>query len=176
MKSTAATKPSVIYIEKVENLYMDKIELATATHIYIEKVENLHMDKVEPAATTATNYYEQPTDHLEPSTSSPLTNSQLVLACYYVLISWGIQPRINLDISHVARFMHLVTRKPYTRIYNSEFYKRLQQAPQLKSDKELIKDLELIKSLFVQLELKDASLLIGKELTLARQKVNKRFK
>ena len=175
MKSAAATKPSVIYIEKVENLYMDKIELATANNIYIEKVENLHMDKIGPT-TNVTNYYEQPTDHLEPSTSPPLTNSQLVLACYYVLISWGIQPRINLDISHVARFMHLVTRKPYTRIYNSEFYKRLQQAPQLKSDKELIKDLELIKSLFVQLELKDASLLIGKELTLARQKVNKRFK
>ncbi|MHB9147660.1 MAG: hypothetical protein ACYC2U_04470 [Candidatus Amoebophilus sp.] len=68
----------------------------------------------------------------------------MVLACYYVLISWDIQPRVNLDIEHVARFMHLVTRKPYTRIHNSEFYKRLQRPPLLKSDKELIKDLEAV--------------------------------
>ncbi|MHB9147434.1 MAG: hypothetical protein ACYC2U_03280 [Candidatus Amoebophilus sp.] len=172
MKNTTTIKPSVIYIEKVENLYMDETEQATITNVYIEKVENLHMGKVRP---TIPSYSKKVTDYHEPSYTSPLTNSQLVLACYYVLISWGIQPRVNLDIAQVARFIHLVTSKPYTQIKNSEFYKKLQKAPELKSTKELVKDLQLIKILLGELELAEASLLVDKELTLARQKINKRL-
>ena len=182
MKDTTANKPSVIYIEQVENLYIHQLDLTPATHIYIEKVENLHMDKVKLATTVThddkppTKYQEQPTSHPETATSPPLTLSHLALACYYVLTSWGIQPRVKLDIAHVARFMHLVTSKPYTRIQNSEFYKKLQRVPQLKSNKELIKDLAFIKDRFLQLELKEASLLVDRDLAQAHQKTNQRFK
>jgi hypothetical protein len=174
MKNTKTTEPSRIHIEKVENLYIDKIELATATHIYIEKVENLHVGKVE-LATTDTSHNGQPAIPNEPSTRSTLTISQLVLAFYYGLKSCGIHPRINVDIAFIARLMHLATAKPYTDVHNSEFYKKLKRVPNFKTDRGLIKDLEIIKSRLLALELKEASLLVDDEITLARQEIDRRF-
>jgi hypothetical protein len=112
--NTTATKPSLIYIEKVENLHIGNIELATA-NIYIEKVENLHIGKTEPV-TSGASHYKQPTGPHEPSTKPPLTNSQLVLGCYYILLSLGLRPRDTLSIADAARFMHFVTAKTYTNL------------------------------------------------------------
>ncbi|MHB9147659.1 MAG: hypothetical protein ACYC2U_04465 [Candidatus Amoebophilus sp.] len=51
----------------MKNLYIDKILLTTVSNIYIEKVDNLHMGKIE----LATSCYGQPADHHEPS-NTPL--------------------------------------------------------------------------------------------------------
>ena len=85
MKNTTTTEPSLIEIKEVENLYIDKIELDTAFRIRIEKVENLHVGKIEPAATITNQSH---TCHHELSARPALSNSQIVLVCYYVLLSW----------------------------------------------------------------------------------------
>jgi hypothetical protein len=175
MEHTATTTSSFVYIEKVNNLYIDKIELATATHIYIEKVENLHASKVEPTIIGA-NHNGQSTTHPEPSTKPTLTTSQLVLAFYYGLKSCGIHPRVNVDIAFIARLMHLATAKPYTDVHNSEFYKRLRYAPNFKTDRTLIKDLEVIKGRLLELGLKEAASLVGNEIILALQEISNNAK
>jgi hypothetical protein len=170
MNNTTATKPSVIYIEKVENLHIDNIELATA-NIYIEKVEDFHIGKTEPVTT---GKHEQPSDPCKPlSGINDLTNSQLVLFFYYLLGSWGIWPRGNADMASIARAIHLITGKSYKQVNNSEFYKKLKQAPNFKTDKWLIKDLEVVKGVFLQVELKAAALLVDNELKTAHQEINR---
>lgn len=170
MTKTTANKPSVIYIEQVENLHIDHFELAS-THIYIEKVENLHIGKTE-LASTDTSYYKQPPEHHQSPTSPTLTNSQLALAFHYVLKSLGLYARVNIDIASIARFIHAVTGKTYTRIHNSEFYKKLQRVPNSKTDRELIKDLAVVRSVLSQVELKEAALMVDNEIILARQEIN----
>jgi hypothetical protein len=86
MKNTTPTTPPFIYIEKVENLHIDKVEPPTATHIYIEKVENLHIGKVGLTAASA-SYHQQPSAPAEQSTMPTLDNSKLALATYCVLES-----------------------------------------------------------------------------------------
>jgi hypothetical protein len=162
--------PDDIYIVQFENLPMDSIELATLTHIHIKEVKNLHISKTELVTHTPTAY-QQPAGQRVPTNGRKLTNSQFILACYYTLVSWGIQPRVNIDIAPVARFIHFAIGKPYTSITNSEFYKKLQRVPNFKSERDLIKDLEVVKSLFLQLELKEVVILIDQELTLARQEI-----
>lgn len=174
MENTTTNASSLIYIERVENLYIeDKFGLATDTQIYIEKVEHLHMGKRKPA-TTVTN--QPPTDHHGLPTRPTLSNSQLVLVCYYVLLSWDLRPRIHVNLTDVARFIHSITGIPYKNIDNSDIYRKLLLVPHLKSDQGLIKDLEVVQNLFLQLELKEAYLLVEKEITRIRQESNKPLK
>lgn len=98
----------------------------------------------------------------------PYTNSQLVLIFYYFLKSAGLEIRKELNIATAAKFMHLITGKPFTESTHSEFYKKLQAAPNEKSDKELIKDLEVIKPLFEAVKLNDATKLIEQEIEIAK--------
>lgn len=168
MKNNTTNIPSTIYVEKVENLYIDEIELTPGTHLYIEKVENLYASRVEPAITGA-SYDRHQTSHHEPPTSLTLTNSQQVLTVYYVLDCWGVRPRINADIADIARFMHLLTGRAYTCVDNSVFYKKLKRAPNFKKDQGLIKDLEVINKSLLALDLKEVSLKVDNELRVARQ-------
>lgn len=170
MNKTTSTTHSTIYIEKVENVYMDKTGPTSGNHLHIEKVENLYVNRVEPAITGA-SYDKHPTNPHEPPTSLTLTNSQQVLAVYYVLDSWGVRPRINANISDIARFMHLITGRAYTCVDNSVFYKKLKRAPNFKKDQGLIKDLEVIKKSLLAVELKEVSLKVGTELRVAHQEI-----
>jgi hypothetical protein len=97
-----------------------------------------------------------------------------VLVCYYVLLSWDLRPRIHANLSDVARFIHALAGIPYKNLDNSDIYRKLQQVPHLKSDRGLLKDLEVVQDLFLQLELKEAYLLVEKEMARARQACNKR--
>jgi hypothetical protein len=105
-----------------------------------------------------------------------LTNSQFVLAFYYALQSGGFHARVNVDMAFIARLMHLATARPYTDVHNSEFYKKLRRAPNFKPDRALIKDLEVIKSRLLEVGLKEAASLVDKEIILAHQEINNRFK
>jgi hypothetical protein len=131
-------------------------------------VENLHIEKLEICNTIASCPSPSPS---VATAGLSLSNSQLVLAFHYVLLSWGVQPRITIDIAPIARFMHLVSGKPYKRIHTSEFYKKLQRVPNFKNDKELIKDLTVVKRLLLEVELKEASLLVDREINLASQEI-----
>lgn len=170
MKKKTANKR--ISIERVKNLYMDnKTELDIITSIHVKEVENLYIGKAEPT-TSATKYDESPTAPHQPSIAK-LTNSQLVLVCYYILLSWGLRFRINVDVADVARLIHGLLGKPYQGVDKSDFYKKLLQAPHFKSKRGLIKDLAVVQNLFLHLELKEASLLVEKEITIVGQEINK---
>lgn len=80
--------------------------------------------------------------------SNNLTNSQRVLIYYFFLKQYGLEPRKNIDVAPLARFIHLVTGTTFTKIQNSVIYDKLLKAPNFKNDKELIKDLSVIRPLF----------------------------
>jgi hypothetical protein len=169
--------PCRIYIiENVEHLYnmVDKFDLATASQYYIEKVEHLHMDKSDITNNSATSYPQPPNSHHEPSTGPQLTTSQLVLVFHYTLVSLGIIPRKHIDIAPIARFMHVITDRPYINIDNSDYYKKLKRVPHFKTARSLIKDVEVIKRQLLEVGLKEVALLLelDEELKLACQQIN----
>jgi hypothetical protein len=101
------------------------------------------------------------------------TNSQLVLIFYYFLKNIGLDIRKEISMAPVAKFMHLVTGRDFTKTVNSEFYNKLKLAPNHKSDKELIKDLEFIKPLFSNVELNEVVKLIDAEIMVAKEEYQK---
>ncbi len=105
--------------------------------------------------------------------STEFTNSQLVLIFFYFLKHNGLEPRKNIDVSPIAKFLHLITGKEYNTIHNSDFYKKLQSVPNFKSDKELIKDLESIKPLFGRVQLMEIVKMIDNEIEMARNELNR---
>lgn len=99
------------------------------------------------------------------------TNAQLVLIFYYFFKQNGLEPRKNIDISPLAKFIHLITGKEFKAVTSSDFYKKLQTAPNFKTDKELINDLEAIKPLFKIVQLNEVVKMIENEIDLARNEM-----
>ena len=99
------------------------------------------------------------------------TNSQLVLIFYYFFKQNGLEPRVNIDISPIAKFIHLITGKEFKAVTSSDFYKKLQTVPNFKTDKELINDLEAIKPLFKMVQLNEVVKMIENEIDLARNEM-----
>lgn len=102
------------------------------------------------------------------------TNSQLVLIFYYFLKYTGIEPRVQIDIAPIAKFMHLITGKDLTAVANSDFYKKLQKVPNFKKDKELIKDLQIVKPLFMKVQLSEVAKMIDNEIEIARAQLRQK--
>lgn len=96
------------------------------------------------------------------------SNSQLVLIFYYFFKQSGLEPRISIDIAPIAKFLHLVTGKDFKAITHSDIYKKLQKAPNVKSDKAIISDLESIKPLFQKVQLNEIVKMIDNEIEMAR--------
>jgi hypothetical protein len=99
------------------------------------------------------------------------TNSQLVLIFYYFFKQNGLEPRVSIDISPMAKFIHLITGREFKGVTSSDFYKKLQTVPNFKSDKELINDLEAIKPLFKMVQLNEVVKMIENEIDLARNEI-----
>lgn len=99
------------------------------------------------------------------------TNAQLVLIFYYFFKQNGLEPRVSIDISPMAKFIHLITGREFKAVTNSDFYKKLQTVPNFKTDKELINDLEAIKPLFKMVQLNEVVKMIENEIDLARNEV-----
>lgn len=87
-------------------------------------------------------------ESVQSNDSLNITNAQLVLIYYYFFKQYGLEPRKNIDISPLARFIHLATDTTFTKVQNSEIYTKLSKAPNFKNDKELLKDLNVIRPLF----------------------------
>ncbi|QHT71186.1 hypothetical protein GXP67_33305 [Rhodocytophaga rosea] len=101
------------------------------------------------------------------------TNSQIVLIFYYFFKSNGLEPRKNIDVSPIAKFLHLIIGKEFTEITNSDFYNKLRKVPNFKTDKELIKDLEIIKPLFQMVQLNEIVGMIDNEIDIAHNEKKK---
>ena len=95
----------------------------------------------------------------------------MVLIFYYFFKQNGLEPRVNIDISPIAKFIHLITGKEFNGVTSSDFYKKLQTAPNFKSDKGLINDLETIKPLFKVVQLNEVVKMIENEIDIARNEM-----
>jgi len=72
----------------------------------------------------------------------------------------GQELRGAVDLADIARYMHLLTGKKYTNIYNSDLYKKLQTVPESKGTQSMRKDLQILHALFTQVELDEVAQLI----------------
>lgn len=96
------------------------------------------------------------------------SNSQLVLIFYYFFKYLGIEPRVNIDIAPIAKFLHLITGKEFSNTQSSDFYKKLSKAPNHIGDKSLIDDLNHIKPLFQKVKLNEIVKMIDNEIDQCR--------
>lgn len=92
------------------------------------------------------------------------TNSQLVLIFYYFFKYLGIEPRKDVDIAPIAKFLHLITGKKFSNTQNSDTYKKLLKVPNHITDKNLKTDLIHIKKLFQKVELNEIVKMIDNEI------------
>lgn len=99
------------------------------------------------------------------------SNSQLVLIFYYFFKQNGLEPRKIVDVAPIAKFLHLITGKELKRITNSDFYKKMLKAPNFKTNKELINDLNKIRPFFQKVGLKEVVELIDVEIEVARNEI-----
>lgn len=110
----------------------------------------------------------------EQSVFNGLTNSQIVLLFYYFFRNNGLEPRTNIDIAPIAKFIHLITGKDFKGTTSSDIYKKLQTVPNFKSDKSLVQDLEMIKSRFEKVQLNDLVKLVDREIDIARNELKQK--
>jgi hypothetical protein len=162
MKKSKANESPSIHIKKLKNLYLDGDKPAIPDNIYIDELENLYINNPKPDVDS----------NREPFPRHTLTNSQLSLAAHFIFKSLSFYARVNVDIASIARVIHFFADKPYTNIHNSDFYKKLKKAPNFKADRELIKDLEVVRIALLKMGFKEAALLVEKEILLASQEVS----
>jgi|GEM_PF-4487286 len=103
-------------------------------------------------------------------TSLKLTQSQWVLVYYYFFKQNGLEPRVNIDISPLARFIHLATGIKYSTVQNSDIYDKLSKAPNFKVDKELLKDLEKIRPIFENYGFNEIVQVVDREIDMCKKK------
>lgn len=82
------------------------------------------------------------------------TQNIRMLIIYYLLMGYGIHLRFDVNITVVARLMHILMGKKITKIQNSDIYKKLRKDfPFNKEDKHLKEDLIVVKNIFLELQL-----------------------
>ena len=89
---------------------------------------------------------------------SEFTNAQWALIGYYGMKGLGIEIRSNIDMTDMAKFIHLIARKPLnSTIKNTEIYKRIRVAPTVnQSNDKTINDLKKVRGYFAQFGLEKA--------------------
>lgn len=85
-----------------------------------------------------------------------LTSSQQVLWAYFIFRLMGLKLRLNLEVSILTKFLHLINEIEVSEYRNSYFYKLICKAPYIKEDKKLLIDLEKVRMYF-----KESNLPIG---------------
>lgn len=79
------------------------------------------------------------------------TRNQQLLALYYTLKATGIEPRRTTDMTNYTRFIHLLAGVDFTKVQNDIFYSKVKDLPNILTDQYLKKDLEFIRSYFVNI-------------------------
>jgi hypothetical protein len=90
----------------------------------------------------------QPVFNEEPASKIPgFTRSRQALMMFYLLKTQGIVKNV-VTVTDMARFAHVLVGWSYTEIGNTELYKRLKEAHNIKETKTLLSDLEFVKIQF----------------------------
>lgn len=96
--------------------------------------------------------------------SVTFSDKQQALALYFLMEHIGITPRADVNMTDVARFLHLLSNQPITVLDNSAKYGILKKLFNGKSDKAYLKDLETILPYFQKLQLDKAQRMIQEEI------------
>ncbi|NGF77175.1 hypothetical protein G5B10_14900 [Fluviicola sp. SGL-29] len=96
--------------------------------------------------------------------SVTFSDKQQALALYFLMEHIGITPRADVNMTDVARFLHLLSNQPITVLDNSAKYGILKKMFNGKSDKAYLKDLETILPYFQKLQLDKAQRMIQEEI------------
>lgn len=83
--------------------------------------------------------------------SKSFTRNQQLLALYYTLKELGIEPRRTTDMTKYTRFIHLLAGVDFDKVENDIFYSKVKNLPNILTDQNLKKELEFIRSYFVQI-------------------------
>lgn len=93
-----------------------------------------------------------------------MSRSRQLLAIWYLLENYAIGHRTGVHVSSVARLAHLLSNIPFTRMQDSDIYKKFRQLPhKLKTGRELLNDLQYIRPFFVEVKLDGAVKMIDRE-------------
>jgi hypothetical protein len=103
-------------------------------------------------------------------TMPQLINRQWALLFHYALEALDSTGRANPSAADIARFMHLVMGKPFTKIQNSEIYGHCRNVFSDRRPNVLIEDLETIKLLFEQVGMTKAVESIDEKIKELRKK------
>lgn len=167
IETLTTVKDKILYLTEIKTDFLQNVSIDFFSDIPFDRKCELEIKKLNEVL------------KLEAHTTTPkakpqlggYTNAQLVLIFYYFFKQNGLEPRKNIDISPLAKFIHLITGKEFKAVTSSDFYKKLQTVPNFKTDKELINDLEAIKPLFKKVQLNEVVKMIENEIDLARNEM-----
>lgn len=94
-----------------------------------------------------------------------ITTARQVLTLYYLFKAMGIKMRTDVNMSVMAKFLHLLLGWDYSDINNSQIYKLLKLAPRIKEDKKNLKeDFHWVKKQFESINFEIGAKMIEDEL------------
>lgn len=102
-----------------------------------------------------------------------LSSTQKTLAYYYGMQALGLEPRKfeTGNISDFARFLHLLTGKPFKKIADSDYYDKLKIAPNVVEDQKLVNELLAVRNAFEAVGFKAPLPAIDKEISTAQNAI-----
>ncbi len=104
------------------------------------------------------------------------TQKQQVLALFFLMEAFGIKTHSGTDMTKLSALYHLILGVPFhdfVRLKNTNIYKSIRVAPQVvNSDKHLLKNLEVIKPYFENVNLLNAVELINKQINSCKQNIS----
>jgi hypothetical protein len=148
--------------EDYQEFFIEAYSLLTniKTLLYIAEPESKGLSKNSPDASTLIASANAEGRH-KIFDSRP----QQILLMYYLTKGLGINERIDVSISTIAKFYHTLIGWPFIDINNSQIYKLLKKAPNMKTDKkQLYIDLQWVRKQIEPLKLMAVLELIDKEM------------
>lgn len=104
------------------------------------------------------------------------TQKQQVLALFFLMEAFGIKTHSGTDMTKLSALYHLILGVPFHdfhKLKNTNIYKSIRIAPQVvKSDKHLLKNLEIIKPYFVNVNLLNVVELINQQIKSCKQNIS----
>jgi hypothetical protein len=145
-------------------------------YLILRKIkENLYLKPIETMSensSEAQTLIESPDELIRQgfkSKSKEYTRIRQMLLFYFVLKLMGLS-RLDTSARKYAQFAHFLFYYPTDNIDGSEVYKMLKQAPYVKENKPLLKELDFVKKQFELIDCEEGIKLVQKEIDLIHRK------
>ncbi len=131
-------------------------------------------EKVFPSLTTEITINENLKSNTEDANQiNSMTESQRVLTIHYFLKFLNSNYKNAIDSTVIAGWILMISGKRVSVIKNSDTYKKIRKAPNLKSDKSLINDLIVVKLFFETIGFKEVIQSIDNEIDNCNEELNR---